>query len=131
MAKLTHNPIVDIVYNALKDKSGDDLKEAITQVLGVLQKKKFRTHMNFDANDSMHAHIRTFAPLSESSKKVIQNFLEQKYQTNTLVLVESVDPTLKGGLIIKIKDEVIDMSVDGQIRNLHIVTGKQIGRAHV
>ncbi|MFM7088759.1 MAG: F0F1 ATP synthase subunit delta [Candidatus Paceibacterota bacterium] len=126
MAKLTHNPIVDIVYNALKDKSGDDLKEAIAQVLGVLQKKKFRAHMGFDTDDSMHALVRTATPLSESSKKAIQNFLEQKYQVDRLVLVESVDPTLKGGLIIKIKDEVIDLSVDGQIKNLHNYLVKHI-----
>lgn len=48
----------------------------------------------------------------------VQRFVLQRYHAKQAVLVERIDPAIKGGVIIRVGDEVIDGSIATQLKKL-------------
>ena len=61
--------------------------------------------------------ITSARPLAAADLKAIVKKLEQKYQA-TVRVKETVDPSIMGGLIIRMGDEVIDASVKTNLSRL-------------
>lgn len=64
--------------------------------------------------------------LSEETTKEIKEFIKKKYKAEKVELVILVDENLKGGMILKIGDEVLDGSVAGKISELKKVLVKKV-----
>ena len=76
----------------------------------------------YDALHNQHAgvldaHVTSAFPLTDVQIFEIRSTLEQKYGQRVQVSVD-VDPTLIGGVLIRIGDEVMDASVRGKLAQL-------------
>jgi len=50
--------------------------------------------------------------------KELENYLKAKYAAKSVELVEIIDENTKGGIVIRVGDEVLDASVGGQLEKL-------------
>ncbi len=70
-----------------------------------------------ESKGQVQAEVVSSALLSEQEKKQLQEILKGKLQKDVL-LKESVDPGLMGGLIVKVGDKVWDGSLGARLRAL-------------
>ena len=59
--------------------------------------------------------VITAEPLSDAKRVSLQQLMEAR-TGHTVTLVEQIDPTVLGGLIVRVDDDQIDMSVSRQLR---------------
>lgn len=59
--------------------------------------------------------------LDEATSKKIKHFVKERYQAKEVVVKNVVDENIKGGVIIKVGDEIIDGSVRGRLGELRKV----------
>jgi F-type H+-transporting ATPase subunit delta len=69
-------------------------------------------------NGIVEAEIVTAEKLNESLEKKVKSYIEKKYNANKVVLKNTVDESIKGGMILKIGDEIVDGSVAGKLAEL-------------
>lgn len=56
--------------------------------------------------------------LGEIELKKVKHFIKKKYQAKGVISKNTIDERVKGGLIIKIGDKIIDGSVKGKLEEL-------------
>ena len=66
----------------------------------------------------VEAAVSSRENLSQDILGKIETFVKNKYGAKEVVLETAVDGNIKGGIIIKVGDEVIDGSVASQLRKL-------------
>ena len=64
------------------------------------------------------ARVRAFMPLSDAQRAKLTERLRAFTRRPNIQLAETVDPSLLGGLVVKIGDQVLDGSVAGRLRKL-------------
>lgn len=70
------------------------------------------------ANGIITAEILSMKKLDEKSIHEIGGYIKKKYSGNTVEIKNTVDEKIKGGIVIKVGDEVMDASVANQLRKL-------------
>lgn len=70
------------------------------------------------AHGILLAEVRSAAPLSESAREQVQRMAEQRHPGKAIVLKESIDPALIGGVVVRIGDEQLDASVARRLSDL-------------
>ncbi len=68
------------------------------------------------------AHVTSALPLTDVQRKGLQAALGRRTGL-TIDLAETVDPSIIGGLIVRIGDELIDASVAGRLRRIEAQLG--------
>ena len=71
-----------------------------------------------EARGIARARVRTFMPLGDAQREKLRARLARFTNRKTIELEESVDPALLGGIVVRIGDQVLDGSVEGQLRKL-------------
>ncbi|MDP1846088.1 MAG: ATP synthase F1 subunit delta [Candidatus Moranbacteria bacterium] len=66
----------------------------------------------------VRAEVTGAKNLSEEMTKEIKGFIKKKYKAEEAELVIMVDEGLKGGIILKVGDEVMDSSISGRLSEL-------------
>jgi len=66
----------------------------------------------------IEAEIVIAEKLSAGTEKKVKDYIEKKYNAKEVVLKNIVDPKIKGGIILKVGDEVMDGSVSGKLEEL-------------
>jgi F-type H+-transporting ATPase subunit delta len=66
------------------------------------------------------AQVTTAIPLSEDQKDKVTTILKASNNTETIDLKEIVDPTIIGGMIIKVGDKQVDESIKRKLTNLEM-----------
>ena len=66
----------------------------------------------------VEAEIITRYKIQDTRYKQIEDFLKAKYKAKEVVIKNVVDEKIKGGIIIKIGDEVLDGSIKFQLNRL-------------
>ena len=66
----------------------------------------------------VEAEIITRYKIQDTRYKQIEDFLKAKYKAKEVVIKNVVDENIKGGIIIKIGDEILDGSVANQLKKL-------------
>lgn len=108
------------------DNAGVDL--AVKNMLRVLQKngqmklkkeiiKKFNEISNFKKG-IIAAEVYSREKLGDELIDSLNNYIEKRYSAKKVMIENKVDEKIKGGLIIRVGDEVIDGSVARNIKNL-------------
>jgi F-type H+-transporting ATPase subunit delta len=64
------------------------------------------------------AHVASAVPLTTATRARVQSIAEKQHPGKTIELVEKVDPTLIGGVTIRIGDELYDGTVSRRLADL-------------
>ncbi len=65
----------------------------------------------------MMAWVRSAVPLTEEQRGLLKRRLRERFGEEFILRVE-VDPSLIGGLVVRVKDQVLDSSVAGRLNAL-------------
>lgn len=69
-------------------------------------------------NSTVEAEITTRYKIQDTRYKQVEDFIKKKYSVREVILNNIVDEKIKGGIIIKVGDEILDGSVARQLREL-------------
>jgi F-type H+-transporting ATPase subunit delta len=69
-------------------------------------------------NGIVEAEVVTAEKISTEIEKKIKSYIQKKYDAKKVVLKNSIDGNIKGGVIIRVGDEVIDGSITGKLSEL-------------
>ena len=56
--------------------------------------------------------------LEADQTQQIEKFIKDKYSAREVLIDNKIDESIKGGIILKIGDEILDASVERQLREL-------------
>lgn len=126
--KISAQQYAQSLYEATKEKSQSEVDLALGNFVGILAKnrqlknkkniiQKFGEIYNSE-NNIVSAEVVSREKLSSSLVDKLNSFIKNKYQAKEAVIENKIDAGVKGGIIIKIKDEIIDMSLERQLREL-------------
>lgn len=107
-----HQEIDGMVSNFIRelDKNGQiRMAESIA--------KKFRQIYNAE-NGIVEAEVITREKINESLENKIKHFIKEKYLAKEVVLHNAIDENVRGGIIIRVGDEVMDGSVERKLKEL-------------
>lgn len=69
-------------------------------------------------NGIIEASVVSAEGLSAEILKAVENFIAKKYAAKEVILTNNVEKSIKGGIIIKVGNEMIDASVVRRLLNL-------------
>jgi F-type H+-transporting ATPase subunit delta len=126
--KATATQYAKALYEATKDKDQKEIDGVLADFVKVLSKnnqirmagnisKKFGEVYNSE-NGIVEAEIISCEKINDELRNKLRNYISQKYQAKEVVLNNIVDKSIKGGVIIKVGDEVMDGSINRQIGEL-------------
>jgi len=66
----------------------------------------------------VEAEVVSRKKLDNVGVKKIKHFVKEKYQTKEVVLKNTVDESIKGGIVLKVGNEILDGSLKGKLGEL-------------
>ncbi|MCX6763123.1 MAG: ATP synthase F1 subunit delta [Candidatus Moranbacteria bacterium] len=66
----------------------------------------------------VEAEVITRNKIQDTITKQIEKFIKEKYKAEKVVINNKINENIKGGVIIKVGDEVMDGSISAQLANL-------------
>jgi F-type H+-transporting ATPase subunit delta len=126
--KITANQYAKTLYELTQGKAQDAAAVSVANFAKFLSKngqtklflkisQKFSEIWN-QKEGIIEAEITSWEKLSEDNLKKTGVFLKEKYTAKEVVLKNKVDPKLKGGVVIRVGDEILDGSVANQLKKL-------------
>ena len=126
--KVTPTQYAKTLYKLTLDKSQSEASAVISEFAKLLAKKnqakllpkiieKFNGIWNKN-NGIVEAEIITREKLSDELRNKLRNYVSNKYKAKEVLINNIENESLKGGIIIRVGDEVMDGSVVGQLNKL-------------
>ncbi|MDD5397369.1 MAG: ATP synthase F1 subunit delta [Candidatus Moranbacteria bacterium] len=75
-------------------------------------------------NGIVEARVTSARKLEEVQLENIAAFIKEKYSAKAVEIENIVDEKIKGGIVIKVGDEVLDASVENQLKKLKNILSK-------
>ncbi|EKE19009.1 MAG: hypothetical protein ACD_9C00168G0001 [uncultured bacterium] len=69
-------------------------------------------------NKNIDCEVSSMEKLSDATVEKIKQYIKEKYQAETVNIENKIDKGLKGGIILRVGDEMTDMSVQGMLSQL-------------
>jgi F-type H+-transporting ATPase subunit delta len=91
------------------------LSEKIIEQFGKIYNQK---------NSIIEVEVVTREKMNEALEKKVKHFVKEKYNAKKVIVKNIVDDAIKGGMILKIGDEIVDGSVAGRLSELKKVLVK-------
>jgi len=126
--KVSNIQYADALYESAKGKSRSEINELVANFVRILAKNnqvknvnniisKFKEIWN-KKEGIMEAEVVSREKLSSQLVGKLINFVGRKYNARNVEIKSIVDKNIKGGIIIRVGDEVLDGSVSGQLKKL-------------
>ena len=126
--RLTVNQYAKALYESVQEKSQSEVDSVVANFLNILQKngqlklakkivEKFSAIWN-KQNEIVEATITSREKLDAETLQKIEKFVAEKYSARKVVLDNKIDEKIRGGIIIKIGDELLDASVERRLADL-------------
>jgi len=126
--KISANQYAKTLYELTAGKSQPEIDVAVSGLAEVLQKKnqlrlmpKIIKKIDEIWNKEIgivEAEIISARKLERDQILKIENYLKEKYEAKEILINNIVNESLKGGVIIRVGDEVLDGSVERSLRDL-------------
>jgi len=132
--KITVNQYAKSLYALTADKSQKEIGETVANFMKILQKngqinlfsgisQKFSEIWNKEKG-IVEAEVKASRKLENHQIQEVENFIKKKYQAKEVVLNNVIDEKIKGGIIIKIGDEILDTSIKQKLNLLKNILTK-------
>ena len=126
--KVTASQYANTLYELTDGKTKQDVDGVVAGFLKVLQKnnqlkmagkiiEQFNGIYNQE-NGIVEVDVTTRYKIQDTITKQIEKFVKEKYKAKEVVIKNKVDENIKGGIIIKVGDEIVDASISGKLRSL-------------
>jgi F-type H+-transporting ATPase subunit delta len=126
--KITASQYAKTLYELTLDKTQKDIDSAVLGLAEILIKKnqmrllpivieKFNEIWNKE-NGVVEAEVISRGELSNELRNKLRNYISNKYQAKEVLINNIINESIKGGIIIRVGDEVMDGSVSRQLREL-------------
>jgi len=117
-----------VLYDLTDGKSKPEIEKAVADFARHMEKERkiklagkvieqFGKIYNLK-NGIVEAEVVTAEKLSGEMEKKVKKYIEKKYSAKEVVVKNIVDPNIKGGMIVKVGDEVMDGSIAGRLGEL-------------
>ncbi len=128
MTTLSNNDIARAIYLVSKDKTGVELHDINKKIVRFLAHRRLLSKskdilgrlskiMNYE-NRRIAVKILSAKKLKEELREKLITFLEKRYKAKEVVVIETLDEKLLGGIRIEVNDEAIDLTVKNKIKKL-------------
>lgn len=128
MTTISNNDIARAIYLMSKDKSSSEQTKISEKVVNFLFKKRMLSKASLvlsqlskiinQAEGRVIAKVSSVEKLSHQTKTHLEHSIKKRYGAKEVVLNESLDSKLLGGLKIEVNNEVIDLSIKNKIGKL-------------
>jgi len=108
----SESEVLDAVKKFFERLKADGQIKNVNGIIG-----KFSEFHN-DSYGIVEARITSRSELGKEEKEKIENFIGKKYGAKKVEIENIIDEKIKGGIIIKVGDEVLDASISGQLKRL-------------
>lgn len=89
------------------------------------------TKLVYEARGIIEAHVRSAMPLTDAEVKRLTAALKKR-SGKDIVLTQTIDPTLLGGLVVQMGDTLLDGSVKRQLSEMKdVLMGADFGKSGV
>ena len=132
--KVSTKQYATALYELTKDKDDSQISNLITKFISQMKKagdiKKARDVVNQfediynEKNGIIKADVTTTRELNTEEKESVIEFIRKKYNASKVEMNSIIDKKIKGGIIIRIKDEILDGSVSGRLNKLKLSLSK-------
>ena len=126
--RTTAKQLAQVLYELTDNKSNADIqKSAADFACYVYRNRKLKlTGKIIDQFSAIYnkekgiveAEVVSRKKLGDIETKKIKHFLKEKYEAKEVILKNIVDPGIKGGIILRVGDEIVDGSIRGQLDRL-------------
>lgn len=126
--KITDTQYAKSLYEAMKDKSQSETDVMLGSFVKILAKnnqlkfkatiiQKFGKIYNKE-NGIVLAEVISREKLNSLLVDKLNRFIKSKYQAKEVIIENKIDENIRGGIIVKVGDEVMDASVEKQLKEL-------------
>lgn len=75
-------------------------------------------------NGIVEAEVVTAGEIEKETKEKVEKFVKEKYQAKEVVIKNVVNKDIRGGIVVRVGDEVMDASVENNLRKLKNILSK-------
>lgn len=126
--KITATQYAKSLYTSMDKKSSQEVDAIVVNFVKLLQKnnqlalakkiiEKFTRFYNEDSG-IVEARVVSAKKMEAETLQDVENFVAKKYGAKQVILTQSVDKKIKGGIILRVGDELTDASVANRLVNL-------------
>lgn len=126
--KITATQYAKSLYEVTKEKSQNEIGVMTENFVKVLAKnrqtklavkiiKKFEELYNRESGIA-EVEVTSREKLSSELVDKLISFVKEKYDVREVIIDNKIDESIKGGIILKIGDEILDASVERQLSEL-------------
>ena len=126
--KATPKQYAKALYELTKEKSGEETKMVISGFVRILARDgklnlirditdKYEERWNKE-NGIIEAQIVSAKEITGDMLGKIEKFIKEKYNANEVILKVNTDENIKGGVIIRVGNDVLDASISKKLENL-------------
>lgn len=126
--KISTNQYATTLYELTQDKNKPEIDAVVKKFSEQLIKsrknrlvgkiiKKFNGIYN-QKNGIIEAEITSREMLSNELRNNVSNYVSTKYKAKEVVIINKIDESIKGGIVIKVGDEILDASIKNHLINL-------------
>ena len=126
--KITSKQYAQTLYELTQGKSEDEINGVIKKFAELLKRnrqlnllsdiaKRFSETWNKN-NGIMETEVISREELGKDLRVKIKKFVKNKYQAREVILKNKTDKKIKGGIIVRVGDEILDGSVSRRLTEL-------------
>lgn len=126
--KVTPKQLAQTLYELTDGKSGSEAEKSVADfALYMYRERKLKLADKiieqfgriYNKNNGIaEASIATRNKISEAELGKVKSYIKKKYGAKEVVLKNTVDESIKGGIIIRVGDEIVDGSIAGRLGEL-------------
>lgn len=126
--RINNTQYANALYESAKGKSQSEVNVLVANFVKILAKNnqikninnilvKFKEIWN-KKEGIIEAEVVSREKLTSGTRSEIEKYIGKKYEAERVEIIEKVDSSIKGGIIVRVGDEVMDGSISKQLRNL-------------